>query len=110
MYNNDLNDKVDLPVIYHERGNKTFNGTDQVIASIAINSNHYAIVTAGCEFVNVNVDHIRIINRATADIMGSLNSFGAITAVLTEGVYDVHIKTSASGTNPFILTKVTFSK
>lgn len=99
-----------MPVVYHERGNKNFNGTDQVIATITIDSNHYAVVTTGCEFVNVNVDHIRIVDKTTADIMASLNSYGAITAVLTEGTYDVHIKTSTSGINPFILTKVTYRK
>jgi len=103
-----LSNKQTKPVVYHERSNKNFSGADQVITTIEVDSSHYVIVTVGCEFLNANVDHIRITDRTTADIIASLNSFGAVTAVLTEGTYDVHIKTTEAGANPFVMTKVTY--
>lgn len=106
--NNDLSNKQTKPVVEHERSNKTFSGADQVITTIVVDSSHYVIATVGCEFVNANVEHIRITDRTTGDIMANLNTYGAVTAVLTEGTYDVHIKTVTSGANPFIMTKVTY--
>jgi hypothetical protein len=108
--NSNLATKQAKPVVEHERVNKTFNGTDQTIATIVVDSNHYVMVTVGCSYVNVAVDYIRIIDRTTGDNFANLNSYGAVTTILTEGSYDVHIKTSTNGTNPFYMTKVTFSK
>lgn len=104
--NSDLSNKV---TFHHERGMKTFSGVEQTIATITVAAGHCVIATAACEFVNVGVESIKIVDNTTADVLASTATYGGITAVLSEGTYNVKVKTVSAGSNPFILTKVDFA-